>query len=72
MTTAHKLARKLLAGADYEVIIEVQHGTGARVGTVQSNLCVMKYNEQITQAAIVITPEPAAYDVQTYDRCRQP
>ena len=68
MATAHELARKLLAGADYEVILMVGDGRGGRVKAVSSMSGLRDGNGYggITEPVIVLEPEPSKYDVNPY------
>lgn len=69
MATAHELARKLLAGADYEVILMVGDGRGGRVKAVSSMSGVRDgagHYGGITEPVIVLEPEPSKYDVNPY------
>lgn len=70
MATAHELARKLLAGADYEVILMVGDGRGGRVKAVSSMSGVRDPEgyaySGTTEAVIVLEPEPSKYDVNPY------
>jgi hypothetical protein len=69
MATAHELARKLLAGADYEVILMVGDGRGGRVRAVESMSGTRDdMMDTVTKPVIVIVPEPNRWDVDPYGR----
>lgn len=70
MTTAHQLARKLLAGGDYDILMATgaggPHLLAAPVMTVESMSRSPALGDRVTKPCIVLTPEPSNFVVSKY------
>ena len=65
MTTAHQLARKLLAMPDVEVVLTVDGTAGGRIKTVDS-VESLKGDARVLERVVVLTAEPVKYDLHPY------